>query len=70
MPELRQYHLFISHAWKYSEDYYRLERLLKEAPDFSFSNCSVPRHDPLIDPGTGAGRPAIKCQAPNFGPKA
>lgn len=28
MPALTHYHLFISHAWKYDEDYDRLENLL------------------------------------------
>lgn len=45
MPELKTYDLFISHAWAYNEDYYRLERMLKEAPYFYFRNYSVPQHD-------------------------
>jgi hypothetical protein len=54
-------HIFISHAWKYSDDYYRLENLLKKEKDnplskFSFKNYSVPEHDPLIDPNTEIGK--------------
>ena len=54
-------HIFISHAWRYDEDYYRLESLLekeKEDPlsDFDFKNYSVPKHDPLIDPNTEIGK--------------
>ena len=35
MPELKTYDLFLSHAWRYNDDYYRLEKMLKEAPLFS-----------------------------------
>ena len=41
------YNLFISHSWKYSNDYERLENLLKRYPYFSFRNYSVPKQDPL-----------------------
>lgn len=41
------YHIFISHAWKYNESYYNLEKLLKDYPNFNFKNYSVPQHDAL-----------------------
>ena len=41
------YNLFISHSWKYSNDYDRLEDLLREYSYFSFKNYSVPKKDPL-----------------------
>jgi hypothetical protein len=47
MPQLRDYKVFISHAWAYHDDYYRLEKFLNEAPNFSWTNLSVPRHDPI-----------------------
>jgi hypothetical protein len=47
MPYLRTYNLFISHAWDYNEDYYRLIELLNAAPNFEWKNLSVPEHDPL-----------------------
>lgn len=47
MPTLKTYRLFISHAWKYNDEYYRLERMLKSAKNFNFANYSVPEHDPL-----------------------
>jgi hypothetical protein len=49
MPALRQYHTFISHAWKYDDDYYRVEKMLNEAPNFSWNNLSVPRHNPILN---------------------
>ena len=55
MPSLKTYGLFISHAWRYDDAYYRLVNLLNAAPNFSWRNYSVPRHDPAIDPSTPAG---------------
>lgn len=50
MPELKTYDLFISHAWRYNEDYYRLVKMLNEASNFKWRNYSVPEHDPVLDP--------------------
>jgi hypothetical protein len=47
MPELKTYRIFISHAWEYDDEYYRLLRMLDEAPNFYYHNYSVPEHDPL-----------------------
>lgn len=44
MPSLRTYKVFISHAWRYNEDYNRLVELLRYAPNFEFENLSVPSH--------------------------
>ena len=44
---MKIYDLFISHAWKYNDEYYRLERLLNEYNYFAYRNYSVPEHDPL-----------------------
>ena len=54
MPALKTYVGFISHAWAYHDDYYRLEKMLKDAPNFSFRNASVPRHDGIAAPVTTA----------------
>lgn len=48
--------LFISHAWRYSDRYEGVVGLLGRAPNFSWRNHSVPRHDPAIDPDTEFGR--------------
>jgi hypothetical protein len=49
LPELKMYRLFISHVWRKNSnsEYYRLERLLRSAPNFWFIDYSVPEHDPL-----------------------
>ena len=44
---MRTYHLFISHSWTYSDQYDRLERLLRNRGYFRFRNYSVPRYDPI-----------------------
>jgi len=44
----KQYQLFISHCWDYSEDYENLIALLKNAPNFNYHNFSVTKADPLI----------------------
>lgn len=49
MPALKTYDLFLSHAWKYNDDYYRLVRILNDAPNFKWRNYSVPEHDPVLD---------------------
>lgn len=46
MPTLKTYDVFISHAWKYSDDYYRIVEFLNNAPNFKWRNYSVPQHDP------------------------
>jgi hypothetical protein len=49
MPALRTYKVFISHAWRYDDDYYRVEKMLNQAPNFQWKNLSVPRHDPILN---------------------
>lgn len=52
MPYLKDYRLFISHAWKYGSTYDGLIQLLDEAPLFSYYNYSAPKEKPLFPPGT------------------
>jgi hypothetical protein len=54
MPRLRTYHVFISHAWDYDDDYDRLVGLLEQAPSFSWLKVSVPRHDCFHEALSGA----------------
>lgn len=42
MPYLHDHKLFISHAWKYSDRYKRAVTFLNAAPNFKWSNYSVP----------------------------
>ena len=47
MPYLKTYDLFISHAWKYGDEYTKLENLLKNANNFYYRNYSAPSDKPL-----------------------
>lgn len=40
------YNVFISHAWKYDDDYYKVEEWLKNS-NLIYKNYSVPQHDPF-----------------------
>jgi len=44
---MTEYRLFISHAWRYNEEYYRLVDMLDDRSHFKWRNYSVPRHDPF-----------------------
>lgn len=44
------YHLFISHAWRYGDDYDRLCHLLNNASGFRWLNWSAPEDKPAIPP--------------------
>lgn len=60
---MKNYHIFISHAWKYSEHYNKIVTWLNEANaegKLTWSNYSVPSHDPLIDPNTTIGKAKLK----------
>ena len=47
MPSLRNYHVFISHSWKYPDPYEKVRQWLNDAPYFYWSDYSVPFYDPL-----------------------
>ncbi len=60
---MKTYHLFISHSWTYGSQYARLVALLKARPRFRFKDYSVPRDDPIHNPGSEAKlREAIRRQ--------
>ena len=56
---MAHYHIFISHAWEYSDAYRTVVQWLNEAQGenkLTWGNYSVPEHDPLIDAGTFVGK--------------
>lgn len=44
---LKTYRIFVSHAWTYNDEYYKLMSMLDAASNFYYQNYSVPEHDPL-----------------------
>lgn len=45
---MNTHNLFISHSWKYGNQYDNLITLLQNRPFFSFKNHSVPESNPII----------------------
>jgi len=62
MPKLKTYDIFVSHAWSYHADYYRIVRFLDDAPRFTWRNYSVPEHDPLQLPTKNALEEQLRRQ--------
>lgn len=48
----KTYHIFISHSWAYPDAYKGLVELLDKDPNFSYSDYSVPKNDPIHNAGT------------------
>ncbi len=49
------YDVFITHAWRFHDDWSRAGALLDEVEGFRWRNFSVPWHDPAMDPNTERG---------------
>lgn len=47
MPLLKTYDIFISHAWRYGDDYDRLIKMLDNVFLFDYRNYSAPKDKPL-----------------------
>lgn len=62
---MSHYNLFLSHSWKYDDTYKGLVTLLnsQRGNDFSYSNYSVPKDDPIHDaPNDKELKKAIEAQ--------
>ena len=44
---MREYNVFISHSWSYSDNYEKLISIMRNVPYFEFNDFSVPKDDPL-----------------------
>jgi hypothetical protein len=51
----KTYDLFLTHAWRYHEDWTELGALLDAHDGLSWRNFSVPWHDPALDANTELG---------------
>lgn len=49
------YDIFITHAWRYHEDWTRVGELLDDCSGLNWRNFSVPWHDPAMDPNSEVG---------------
>ncbi len=51
----KMYDLFITHAWRYHEDWTQLSEMLDKLPGLAWRNFSLPWHDPAMDPNSEVG---------------
>ena len=54
------YDIFITHAWRYHDDWIRLSNLLDAEKSIQWRNFSVPWYDPALDPNTELGARKIR----------
>lgn len=47
MPDLRNYHIMISHSWDYDEHYEKIVEWLNDANNLQWTNYSVPLTNPI-----------------------
>ena len=54
------YDLFITHAWRYHEDWTTVAEMLDNLPGLAWRNFSLPWHDPAMDPNSEIGGKFIR----------
>src|SRR4051794_24143733 len=52
--------IFITHAWRYHDDWMRASELLDAEKSIKWRNFSVPWYDPALEPHTPLGAAAIR----------
>lgn len=60
MIHRKTYDLFITHAWRYHDDWKRLVDLLNAHDVRAWRNFSLPWYDPALDPRTEAGGKVVR----------
>jgi hypothetical protein len=60
MAPLQMYDIFITHAWRYHEDWSRLAEMLDSLPDLKWRNFSLPWHDPAMEANSEVGGKFIR----------
>ncbi len=55
----RIYDLFVTHAWRYHDDWTRISGIFDECLGDRWRNFSVPWYDPALDPNTEVGRQLV-----------
>lgn len=66
MGNSKTYDLFVTHAWRFHEDWTKFTELMDKMHGLLWRNFSLPWHDPAISPNTEAGgrfiRSALESQ--------
>jgi len=60
MKETKCYDLFITHAWRFHDDWTRLSNLLDKTKGVAWRNFSLPWHDPAMNPNSKIGGQFIR----------
>jgi hypothetical protein len=60
MDTAKTYDIFISHAWRYHDDWTNVSNLLDGCKGLKWRNFSVPWYDPALDPNTELGAKAVR----------
>ncbi len=55
------YDIFITHAWRYHDDWVKLSNLFDAEKSIKWRNFSVPWYDPALDPNTDLGARAVRA---------
>lgn len=60
MAKTPMYDIFITHAWRYHEDWSKISEMLDSLMGTSWRNFSLPWHDPAMDPNSEVGGKFIR----------
>ena len=55
MKKILNYDLFLTHAWRFHDDWNRFSELLDRVPGLVWRNFSLPWHDPAMNANTEVG---------------
>ena len=55
MERTQNYDIFITHAWRFHDDWVKFSDLMNTIPSFAWRNFSLPWHDPAVSPNTEVG---------------
>ncbi len=55
-PWQQTYDLFVTHAWRYHDDWNRFSDVMNKEGYFRWRNFSVPWYDPAVDVNTDSGK--------------
>lgn len=55
MESKKNYDIFMTHAWRFHEDWTQLSALIDKLPGITWRNFSLPWHDPAMNPNTEIG---------------
>lgn len=60
MGNINCYDLFLTHAWRFHDDWMKFAEFLDRAPRVTWRNFSLPWHDPAMNPNSKIGGKFIR----------